>query len=93
MKCSECKHWTRTTSIYAPQIYGDCLHSSVRHISDGKGTTPSDGIGYSAFEGGMASIEFGEDFGCIHFEVKEKSRSFEDWKDRSLLLQSNEVGT
>jgi len=26
-------------------------------------------------------------------EAKEKSRSFEDWKDRSLLLQSNEVGT
>ena len=67
MKCSECKYWERRIFLDDPCSYGDCHSFSVNHISDGKGDTPRDGIGYSAFEGGIASIEFGEDFGCIHF--------------------------
>ena len=70
MKCSECRYWEREHYSWGDTVFGDCGNLKIVHCSDGRDDPPSDGLGYSAFEGGDASVKMGEDFGCIHFEVK-----------------------
>jgi hypothetical protein len=70
MKCSECNHWKRLVYSWGETKFGHCDSPRIVHCSDGRGPVPFDGLGYSAFEGGVALVEMGEDFGCIHFRVK-----------------------
>lgn len=77
-RCKTCKFWKRDT----PDILfdgeekisplGDC--DCEKFVFIGRGVeTPVDGVGYSDYEGYYdVSIEFGEDFGCIHYEKVEK---------------------
>ena len=72
-KCKNCKYWN-TENAYAIldsdpliQNYGDCDNPKMNYENhDGE----KDNLVYADYEGHMAGISVGEDFGCIHFKEK-----------------------
>ena len=65
--CKDCKFWSRNTTSYHPIHCGQCSNEKI--IYDPV-APPKDGLSYYDYEGYMASILTGEDFGCIHWESK-----------------------
>lgn len=76
--CKNCKFFSR---IDYCKFYGECNNVKMEYESAycyeklkerNKGEIEKDKLFYMDYEGYNAGIEVGEEFGCIHFEVKEE---------------------
>jgi len=68
--CKNCKWWKRLEGKIYPGHTGDC-NCEKWVEADGYVVCPIDGVEYWDFEGYSAGFYTGEDFGCIHWEVKD----------------------
>lgn len=73
MKCEDCKYWKRNPKHFHPE-FGECL--KIENYDDVKYSMDSDfkkNKMYVVPADGNDSFDMvGPDFGCIHFEEKEK---------------------
>lgn len=81
MNCKTCKHWKRHESAIGDPfpksyLFGECLNSHFVYDDQSFNSNPvgqlpnADGLIYSDGEGYSAGFETGENFGCIHHEIK-----------------------
>jgi hypothetical protein len=80
--CKNCKYYTK---IY--EFYGACsnqkmeyesafCYEKIKRIKNSE--IEKDKVFYMDYEGYSADIDVGEEFGCIHFEKKEKELKLEN---------------
>jgi len=72
MRCKDCKYWKKLTDgslDRAGNPIGTCTSGKIVYTG-AYDTIYSDELGYCDDEGYNASIEVGQDFGCIHFKEK-----------------------
>ena len=76
--CRNCRHWdqTRAMDIGVGYYTSKCRSPKVvcGYAEDG---CPIDGI-QAWDDGGMTEIDFGEEFGCVHFEAKEEQNDLQE---------------
>ena len=77
-RCKDCKYFKRNTDKYLNKQFGRCMNetkldygSSYDNKSYSNTIITPDMLLYEDYERYSASLEVGEDFGCIHFENKE----------------------
>lgn len=71
-RCKDCKYFQRNTSKYRSNKYGDCNCDKFIYgdSNDEKDLKKNDRLYYMDYEWYSASVEVGENFGCIHWEDK-----------------------
>lgn len=62
-KCKDCKNWERA---HIGSFTGECTSEKLVYHTE----PDRDGVVLSDAQTGYGAIHFGEDFGCIHGEVK-----------------------
>ncbi len=73
-QCKNCKYFERHTGEYDNKQFGECCNKQkfvYGTSDDNKNGGNNDILFYMDYEWYDASLEVGEDFGCIHFENKE----------------------
>ena len=73
-RCKTCGHWKRNTGSYNSQRMGECDSAKWEY----EGRDLPDGVVYADYEGLSASLETGEDFGCVHHTANMKLRKEND---------------
>ena len=69
-RCKNCKYFKRNTHRLYSDKYGECNCSKFMYGSsyEEECIKSTDNLLYQDYEGYSASLEVGEDFGCVHFE-------------------------
>lgn len=72
-KCKNCKYFQRYNDERSNNKYGLCKSNKFIYgdSSDDNNKSKSDKLFYMDYEWYDASVEVGENFGCIHFKQKE----------------------
>ena len=84
--CKTCGHWKRNNGKYDSVRMGLC--DSDKWECDGEDLV--DGVSYTDHDGYMASVETGEEFGCIHHTSNAEVTRIETDKQRN--ESTGEVG-
>lgn len=72
--CKNCQHWQRNTEIIGkpPDVFGDCNNPKYIYTPDYVPPVyPTDSFLYWDSEDYAAGFATGENFGCIHFAMKQ----------------------
>lgn len=69
--CRKCTYWKETGRNNQSYLIGDCSNPAFVYTGEGD-EVPFNGLGYWDYESYQAGFRVGCNFGCIHFERRQK---------------------